>query len=331
MGKFDKRTPVRAPRVLRRKNIGVLREQLLNDGVAAVLTSQHSMVIDDDTGLNVRLDINDAFQAQAGNQLGATEPPVMYAGQFWADTGTMKLKQRNSDNTAWVVLGILDKTALLTVNNISPDANGNVAISFTVADISGAVTDTRTVNGHALSTDVNVTAQDIFNTQAVSIASGTDLNSLSIPGIYYNPADANATAALNYPSTNAGSLVVYKDAGITQIYTEYGSGNSSKPRQYRRGMYSNTWSAWEQVYDTGNPPPTTDLSPYMKTTDANAKFVQGVQFGAETITNYDRYSDTIPGTSVSFVAYESGGGGDVESRCKPIQRNINGSWVTISG
>jgi hypothetical protein len=117
MGTFDKRTVKRAPRALRRKNIGALREQLLNGGALVAMTSQHSMVIDDDTGLNVRLDINDAFQAQAGNQIGATEPPVMYAGQFWADTGTMKLKQRNSDNTAWVVRFLLDKTALLTVNS----------------------------------------------------------------------------------------------------------------------------------------------------------------------------------------------------------------------
>lgn len=331
MGTFDKRTPVRAPRVLRRKNIGVLRDQLLKDGVATALTSQHTMVIDDDTGLNVRLDINDALQAQAGNQIGSTEPPVMYAGQFWADIGTMKLKQRNSDNTAWVILGNLDKTALLTVNNVSPDANGNVSITFTVNDISGAVPDTRKVNGHQLNADINVSAQDIFNGQAVSIASSTDLNSLTTPGIYYNPANANATSAMHYPSTNAGSLLVLKDAGCTQIYTEYAASNGSKPRQYRRGFYSNAWSAWEQVYDTGNPPPTTDLSPYMKTTDANAKFVQGVQLGAEVNANYDRYSDSVPGTFVSLCYYESEYGGSFYTFYKPVQRNINGVWATVSG
>lgn len=255
MGVFDKRTVKRAPRVLRRKNIGALRAQLQDGGELVSLTSQHSMVIEDDTGLNVRLDINDALQAQAGNQIGSTEPPVMYAGQLWADTGTMRLKQRNSANTAWVVLGILDKTAVLTVNNVNADANGNIVVTFSVDDVEGAVPDTRKVNGHVLNADVNVTSSDIFNTQAIGLTSGDNLNNKTTAGVYCNPANSNATAANNYPSTNAGALLVLKDAGATQLYVEYGSGNGSKPRIYHRGFYSNVWSSWEQVYDSGNQPP----------------------------------------------------------------------------
>ncbi|MFP2239964.1 pyocin knob domain-containing protein [Pseudescherichia vulneris] len=255
MGVFDKRTVKRAPRVLRRKNIGALREQLQNSGELVSLTSQHSMVIEDDTGLNVRLDINDAFQAQASNQIGSTEPPVMYAGQLWADTGTMKLRQRNSANTAWVEMAILDKTAVLTVNGVNADANGNIAVSFTVDDVQGAVPETRKVNGHALSTDINVTSSDIFNGQAVSLGGGDNINSKTTAGLYYNAANSNATSANNYPSTNAGALLVMKDPGCTQVYYEYGAANSNKPRIYHRGFYSNTWSSWEQVYDSGNQPP----------------------------------------------------------------------------
>lgn len=81
------------------------------------------------------------------------------------------------------------------------------------------------------------------------ISAGTNLNALTEPGIWYNPANANATLALNYPSTQAGSLQVLQDAGSTQIYTEYSSGSG---RQWRRGLYMGKWSAWRVVYDSGN-------------------------------------------------------------------------------
>lgn len=255
MGVFDKRTVKRAPRVLRRKNIGALRAQLQDGGKLVSLTSQHSMVIEDDTGLNVRLDINDALQAQAGNQLGSTEPPVMYAGQLWADTGTMKLKQRNSANTAWVELAILDKTAVLTVNGVNADADGNISLTFKVDDIEGAVPETRTVNGHPLNVDVNVTSSDIFNAQAIPLGGGDNLNNQTTPGVYFNGGDANATSENNYPSGFSGALLVLATAGIVQIYTEYGAANGGRPRIYHRGFYDNTWSSWEQVYDSGNQPP----------------------------------------------------------------------------
>lgn len=204
--------------------------------------------------------------------------------------------------------------------------NGNAA---TATKLAAAVT----INGHSFdgAENINVTAQDIFNGQAVSIASGTDLNSLSTPGIYYNTANANATAALNYPSTNAGSLVVYKDAGITQIYTEYAGGNGSKPRQYRRGFYSSAWSAWEQAYDSGNLPPAPDLSAYMKTTDANAKYVQGVQFGAESSISFNDGSSVHVPTGCAMTGSVNGNPNQTAWYYKPIQKNINGTYATISG
>ncbi|MCE0812951.1 tail fiber protein [Buttiauxella sp. S04-F03] len=118
----------------------------------------------------------------------------------------------------------------------------------------GRVPSTRKINGRALSADVNVTSQDIFNGQAIGLTADIDLNTLTTPGLYYNPANANATPAKNYPSTNAGSLMVLKDAGCTQIYTEYNSG-----RQYRRGFYTGVWTAWFGVFDTRFKPSAGDV------------------------------------------------------------------------
>jgi hypothetical protein len=121
---------------------------------------------------------------------------------------------------------------------------------------------TRKVNGHALMADVNVTAQDIFSGQAVGIGDAADLNSYTTPGLYYQPANAQAATGKNYPEANAGSLEVYKHAGVTQIYRVY---NSS--RSYIRTLYSGTWSAWTKQYDAANKPSPADIGAVNKAGD----------------------------------------------------------------
>ncbi|MCU2475627.1 pyocin knob domain-containing protein, partial [Enterobacter hormaechei subsp. xiangfangensis] len=96
----------------------------------------------------------------------------------------------------------------------------------------GRVPSGRKVNGRALSSDINITAQDIFNGQTIGIGNAADLNAYTTPGLYYQPANAQAQTGRNYPEANAGSLEVYKHAGITQIYRVY---NSS--RSYIRTLY----------------------------------------------------------------------------------------------
>ncbi|EKK5423179.1 phage tail protein [Enterobacter hormaechei] len=118
----------------------------------------------------------------------------------------------------------------------------------------GRVPSGRKVNGRALSTDINITAQDIFNGQAVGIGNAEDLNAYTTPGLYYQPANAQAQTGKNYPEANAGSLEVYKHAGITQIYRLY---NIS--RSYIRTLYSGTWSAWTKQYDAANKPTPADI------------------------------------------------------------------------
>lgn len=118
----------------------------------------------------------------------------------------------------------------------------------------GRVPSGRKVNGRALSTDINITAQDIFNGQAIGLST-EDLDTLKTPGIYYQPTNANTSAARHYPETNAGTLLVYKNAGVTQVYIVY---NSS--RTYTRSQYSTgAWTAWAKQYDTANKPTAGDV------------------------------------------------------------------------
>lgn len=118
----------------------------------------------------------------------------------------------------------------------------------------GRVPSERKVNGRALTSDISITAQDIFNGQTVGIGNAADLNAYTTPGLYYQPANAQAATGKNYPEANAGSLEIYKHAGITQIYRVY---NNS--RSYIRTLYSGTWSAWTKQYDAANKPAPEDI------------------------------------------------------------------------
>lgn len=80
--------------------------------------------------------------------------------------------------------------------------------------------------------------------------------------------------------------------------------------------------------DTYTPPPV-DLSPYMKTTDANARFVTGTRFGANKNVTWGSGGGTVPGgcaltggnfddaTEYAYYAY--------------MQYCINGTWINASG
>ncbi|WP_341423408.1 tail fiber protein [Escherichia fergusonii] len=104
----------------------------------------------------------------------------------------------------------------------------------------GRVPGERKVNGKPLTNDVNVTSQDIFNGQSIEIGANQNLDNYKTPGLYHQSANANTSAVLKYPENLAGTLVVLKNAGITQIYYVY---NTS--RSYTRSQYSTGgWTPW---------------------------------------------------------------------------------------
>lgn len=117
----------------------------------------------------------------------------------------------------------------------------------------GRVPSGRKVNGRALSNDIDILPGDVYRL-STGIGDAADLNTFTAPGLYYQPANAQAATGKNYPEPNAGSLEVYKHAGITQVYRVY---NNS--RHYIRTLYSGTWTAWSWVYDTSHKPSATDV------------------------------------------------------------------------
>ncbi|HEI3267378.1 TPA: phage tail protein [Escherichia coli] len=145
----------------------------------------------------------------------------------------------------------------------------------------GRVPAARKVNGHALTGDINVTSQDIFNNQSIEIGANQNLDNYQTPGIYYQPANANTSAALNYPENNAGALLVLKSAGVTQIYYTYNSSRIWTRSKYATGA----WTAWARDYNTQNKPSYADVgalpaggTAVAATKLATARTINGVSF-----------------------------------------------------
>ena len=72
--------------------------------------SQHDFSIANQTASNARTDINNALQALASLNSGATAPSTTYANMIWYETDTNILKMRNEANSAWVNIAYIDQS-----------------------------------------------------------------------------------------------------------------------------------------------------------------------------------------------------------------------------
>ncbi len=64
--------------------------------------AEHDYSIANDTGANVRTDINNALSAMVSLNSKSSAPSTTFAYMLWADTSSGILKQRNAANNAWV-------------------------------------------------------------------------------------------------------------------------------------------------------------------------------------------------------------------------------------
>ena len=90
--------------------------------------AQADGTIQNDTGSNVRSDLNNNFAACFTNNSGASAPSATFANQWWADTGNGLLKIRNTSNTSFITVGTLNSTNLGLAPQASPTFTGNVTI-----------------------------------------------------------------------------------------------------------------------------------------------------------------------------------------------------------
>ncbi|ELY4156294.1 phage tail protein [Cronobacter turicensis] len=183
-------------------------------------------------------------------------PKGSLAGQDASDAMKKHEQSRNHPDATLNAKGFTQLSSALD-SEAEDKAATPKAVKAANDNASGRVPSGRTVNGHALSEDITITAQDIFNGQSVSIGSAADLNAYTVPGLYYQLANSQAANGKNYPEAVAGSLEVYKHAGITQVYRVF---NNS--RAYIRTAFNGSWSAWAQQYDEANRPTAGEVGAY---------------------------------------------------------------------
>ena len=107
------------------------------------------------------------------------------------------------------------------------------------------------LSGNATSASSATIATTSSYLKANYIESDTDLNSITTPGFYYNPANANVQTFKNCPTTNALFMIVGAHAGTYQEITEY---TTSNPKKFMRNYYNGAWSPWYRVYTSANAP-----------------------------------------------------------------------------
>ncbi len=194
----------------------------------------------------------------ANGVLTDLRPKGSLAGQDASDAMKKHEQSRNHPDATLNAKGFTQLSSALD-SEAEDKAATPKAVKAANDNASGRVPSGRTVNGRALSEDITITAQDIFDGQSVSIGSAADLNAYTVPGLYYQLANSQAANGKNYPEAVAGSLEVYKHAGITQIYRVF---NNS--RAYIRTAFNGSWSAWSQQYDEANRPTAGDVGAYTK-------------------------------------------------------------------
>ena len=91
--------------------------------------AQHDYSIANDSGANVRADLNNALSAIVSQNSGTTSPSTSYSYEWWADTTTGLLKIRNAANDGWVTVGTLASANLGLATLASPSFTGTASFA----------------------------------------------------------------------------------------------------------------------------------------------------------------------------------------------------------
>lgn len=101
-----------------------------------------------------------------------------------------------------------------------------------------------------------------------------DLNSIWLPGFYYQDADINTSAERHYPENLSGSLLVTSGAGIQQRYHVYNTSRVWTRAQYSTGAFT----PWALEYNSLNKP----------TPEALGAMRDGGSYNSVTLSNWFR-------------------------------------------
>jgi len=119
-------------------------------------------------------------------------------------------------------------------------------------------------------------------TRSNEYSTGRDFNNFLISGLYFIGGANNLHTPLGLP-TGAYSLLVNNNQ-VSHIYIEQTATllSITQPRKFFKSKISSTWSAWEEIYNTGAPIPSSAISYINTSTGLTATNIQ--QMGDEIVT-----------------------------------------------
>lgn len=195
---------------------------------------------------------------------------LSYQGTWNANTNVPTIPAANASNRGWYFkvgtpgstpIGGIDDWKIgdwIVSNGTGWDKVDNTESVVSVAGLTGAIGAAALLaaigafskSGGTVQGDMSVDGTLNWG-HSTPIAAGTDLNDLVVPGPYHQNMNVNADADPNYPAPYAGNLMVGCNAGssmVYQIYQTYQGHNGL----FFRSKYNANWSAWEEVWHSGN-------------------------------------------------------------------------------
>ena len=139
--------------------------------------SQTDLNVANASGAAVRTDINAHLDALASQSSGATSPTTTFPNQWWLDTSTNILKQRDNANTAWVNVALKSGTGWIPylngvlIGTATTSVEGLVERSTSAENVTGT-NDTvyPTVAGAKEMIDTHALDLEFVSTAAISLA-----------------------------------------------------------------------------------------------------------------------------------------------------------------
>jgi len=188
--------------------------------------AQSDQTIANDTGANVRADINNNLAALYSLSSGSSQPSVTTAHQFWLDTSTTPdtLKIRNASDNAWITLGNVE-TNLGLANTTGSTFTGSVLVPAGTVSAGGLAFsgDTDTGLYKVAANDLGITAGGSlishFNSSGLTLKDGKALRlrdsgnsnyiSLAAPAL-----TSDVTLTLPSDDGNSGDMLQTNGSGV---------------------------------------------------------------------------------------------------------------------
>jgi hypothetical protein len=196
--------------------------------------AQADQTVENSTFPSVRSDINNNLAALFSQNSGDSAPTVTRAFQPWIDTSSSPpvWKVRNSSDSAWITVGVLDPTGF-KVGGVTPIANGGTGATDAVAALAALLPSQGGNAGKALVTSGSLASWG-------TVASGASVQVFATNGSFTYTPTAGKTTFLVFATGGGGGGGAGGDTSIGELLGGGGGGGGTAVRLYTSAEMGST-------------------------------------------------------------------------------------------